>query len=135
MPFPEKKHQKANKDKTLKKHRKFYNIWCNTFYDQLHFIFISQAHSISHFFKQHFHKIISQKSLNIKISKIKPTRDKKHRNYFFPVSNQTHSNSLSYFRKQHLEYVTVSKPKSFSLDRLNRTNTHNIQLSQLPVPS
>lgn len=50
MPFPEKKHQKANKDKTLKKHRKFYNIWCNTFYDQLHFIFISQAHSISHFF-------------------------------------------------------------------------------------
>lgn len=85
VPFPEKKPAK-NKTKakpSKNAERKFCNIWCSTSYDQLHFILTSQAHSISHFFKQHFHKTISQKCLNIKISKIKPTRGKKHRNYFF----------------------------------------------------
>lgn len=43
----------------------------------------------------------------------------------------THSNPLSYFRKQHMEFFTISKPKSFSLDGLNRTHIHNIQLFEL----
>lgn len=62
LPFPEKK-KKSPKNKRTKASKnvqsKFYNIWCSTSYDQLHFILTSQAHSISHFFKQHFHKTIS----------------------------------------------------------------------------
>lgn len=40
----------------------------------------------------------------------------------------TPSNTRSYFRKQHIKFFTISKPKSFSLDDQNKDTQYSVEL-------